>query len=142
MERKWDDNKVRMALQEMGCLFLSLVFLYTGIAKIYDWQGTKMAFHNQVFPVWMAEALVISLPPVEILAGLMLLVPKTRKMGLAASVVMMAVFTGYVGLVLTGIFGRIPCSCGGMISTLGWEEHLILNLVLLGIGVWGWRYEV
>jgi hypothetical protein len=51
----------------------------------------------------------------------------------------MGAFTGYVALVLTGIFGRIPCSCGGIVSALGWGEHLILNIALLTIAILGYR---
>jgi hypothetical protein len=51
----------------------------------------------------------------------------------------MALFSGYIVLVLTGVFGRVPCSCGGVIGSLGWWEHLVFNVVFLGIGIWGMK---
>ncbi|MEB2778721.1 hypothetical protein SYJ56_25660, partial [Algoriphagus sp. D3-2-R+10] len=53
------------------------------------------------------------------------------------SVVLMILFTGYVTLVWLGFTERVPCSCGGVLSSLGWGEHLVFNLVFLGIAVWG-----
>jgi hypothetical protein len=29
------------------------------------------------------------------------------------------------------VFGRIPCSCGGLISSLSWTQHLFFNLFFL-----------
>jgi putative oxidoreductase len=50
----------------------------------------------------------------------------------------MTVFTGYVILVLINFFGRVPCSCGGVIQVLGWKTHMVFNLfflLLTGLGI-------
>ncbi len=49
----------------------------------------------------------------------------------------MASFTVYIGLVLTGLFGRVPCSCGGVLSSLGWEAHFLFNVCILALAVIG-----
>ena len=67
--------------------------------------------------------------------------PSTRIWGFKLASGLFLLFTGYVALVLTGIFGRIPCSCGGIVSTLGWWEHLVLNIVLLVTAILGYRLE-
>lgn len=122
---------------ELISLLLALLFVYTGLSKLIDWYGTKNSLFNQVFPEWMAEAILFGLPPLEISVAVMLLVGKWRTWGLWLSVVLMGLFTAYIGLVLTGIFGRIPCSCGGVLDSLGWWEHLGFNVVVLGMAVWG-----
>lgn len=122
---------------ELICLILSALFAYTGLSKWLDWHGTKAALYNQVFPIWMADVILYGLPPLEVMVSMMLLVSRWRSWGLWLSVILMTLFTGYISLVLTGVFGRVPCSCGGVLNSLVWWEHLGFNLVVLVMGVWG-----
>ncbi|MCE7056817.1 hypothetical protein LZF95_19205 [Algoriphagus sp. AGSA1] len=109
------------------------------MSKVYDWSGTRMAMYNQVFPTGMAEVLLYVLPVVEMVVAVLLLAPGWRRVGLLLSVVLLSLFTGYVALVWLGFAERVPCSCGGVLSGLGWGEHLVFNLVFLGTAVWGLR---
>ncbi|MFC4875062.1 MauE/DoxX family redox-associated membrane protein [Negadavirga shengliensis] len=122
---------------EVFALSLVLLFTYTAFSKLWDWEGTRTSLHNQVFPSWMAEVLLYGLPLMELAAVVLLLSSRFRKWGFMLSVVLMCLFTAYVGLVMTGIFGRIPCSCGGVISSLGWREHFVVNVFFLTLAVWG-----
>lgn len=124
-------------LGEASSLLLCLLFAYTAISKVYDWQGTKGGLYNQVFPEWMATALLYGLPPIELITAIMLISNPFRKAGFLVSIMLLTAFSLYIGIVMTGIFGRIPCSCGGIINNLGWGEHLVFNLVFLGISVIG-----
>jgi hypothetical protein len=49
----------------------------------------------------------------------------------------MAAFTGYVGLILVNYFGRVPCSCGGVLKIMGWKTHFVFNLFFLLLTVTG-----
>ena len=122
---------------EGAALILAFVFAYSAIAKIYDWQATRLAMYNQVVPDWSKEVLLYGIPLVEMILSLMLLLPRWRAKGFLASLVLMLVFTGYVAWVWMGMADRVPCSCGGIISSLTWGQHLILNLGLTGLAVWG-----
>ncbi|WP_439487820.1 MauE/DoxX family redox-associated membrane protein [Algoriphagus sp.] len=130
-------NTLTPVLAEGASLLLAAVFAYTAVSKVYDWSGTRMAMYNQVFPIGMAEVLLYVLPVVEMVVAVLLLVPGWRRTGLLLSVVLLSLFTGYVALVWMGFTERVPCSCGGVLSSLGWGEHLVFNLVCLGIAVWG-----
>lgn len=123
---------------EEGCaLVLMGLWVYTAVSKIIDAQGSYGALHNQVFPTWMADVLWVGLPFIEIIAAIMVLIPYWRRYGFKLSAVLMAIFSGYILLVLTNVFGRVPCSCGGILNQLGWWEHLWFNLFFLGIAVGG-----
>ena len=128
-------------ITEVIYILLAIVFAYTSISKFYDWKGTLNAFGNQVFPYGISMVLARVIPTMEIILAWLLLAPRYRKLALALSVGLLTCFTLYVGIVMTGVFGRIPCSCGGMVSSLGWGEHLVLNLSLLGMSVVGWISE-
>ena len=125
-------------LAETAAWLLVFLFAYTAVSKVYDWQGTRMAMYNQIFPNWMAEALLYVLPLTEIGLAVLLLVPSRRKLGLLLSVVLLSLFTGYVAVVWLGFTARVPCSCGGVLSSLGWGAHLVFNLVCLGVSCTGY----
>ncbi len=130
-------DKRREYIVEISAFLLCLLFAYTAISKVYNWQGTKGGLYNQVFSNWIADILLYGLPPVELSTAILLLYQKTRIAGLWLSILLMTAFTLYVGLVMTGIFGRIPCSCGGVLNTLGWGEHLVFNLIFLLLALIG-----
>jgi uncharacterized membrane protein YphA (DoxX/SURF4 family) len=108
-------------------------------SKVYDFEGTRQAMHNQVFPNSVANFLLYFIIITELVLGMMLLFKPTQVVGIYGVFVMMMLFTLYVALVYFRIFDRVPCSCGGILPSIGWGEHLVLNLFLLGIawiGVW------
>ncbi|WP_376885572.1 MauE/DoxX family redox-associated membrane protein [Belliella marina] len=116
---------------------LAIVFIYTAVSKLYDWEGTRRSLYNQVFPIWSADILLYALPIVELLIAALLLINSTVRLGLKLSIILMTLFTGYIALIIAGVFDRVPCSCGGVVSSLSWWEHLVFNIVLMGIGVAG-----
>ena len=109
-----------MLVTEACSMLLAFVFAYTAIAKIYDWQETRLAMYNQVVPDWSKELLLYGIPGLELVLAVMLLVPKFRRIGFRISAMLMTVFTAYVAWVWLGLAGRVPCSCGGIISSLTW----------------------
>ncbi|GGC53042.1 MauE/DoxX family redox-associated membrane protein [Belliella aquatica] len=126
-------NKIKDFVTNTCTLILAFVFIYTAVSKVYDWEGTWDSLYNQVFPIWFADILFFALPVLEIgIAGL-LVSSKWEKMGLWLSGILMVLFTGYVGLIYIGFFDRVPCSCGGVISSFSWGQHLLFNLFLLGV---------
>ncbi|WP_215226779.1 MauE/DoxX family redox-associated membrane protein [Echinicola shivajiensis] len=130
-------KKLGEVLWEGIALVLMVLFAYTSFSKWYDWGGTQNAMYNQVFPQWMATLLLYGLPIMELVLAIMLLFPKTRTLSLWACLICLISFTVYIGLVLTDVFGRIPCSCGGVISSLGWETHFLFNLGFVVLAVVG-----
>jgi hypothetical protein len=47
----------------------------------------------------------------------------------------MSLFTVYTALVLFHFFSRVPCPCGGVIRRLKWWQHMVLNLVFVGLTI-------
>ncbi|MDR7128105.1 putative membrane protein YphA (DoxX/SURF4 family) [Algoriphagus sp. 4150] len=138
---KPNPSPLTTVLAEGAALLLAALFAYTAVSKVYDWSGTRMAMYNQVFPIWIADIILYVLPLVELGVAVLLLVPGWRKIGLLLSVILLSLFTGYITLVWLGLTERVPCSCGGVLSSLGWGEHLVFNLVFLGMAVWGLRHR-
>ncbi|WP_439487216.1 MauE/DoxX family redox-associated membrane protein [Algoriphagus sp.] len=142
-EAIFESNKtpLQQVLAEGAAWLLASLFIYTAVSKVYDWQGTKLAMYNQLFPEWMADILLFTLPVLELGLASMLLVSDWRKTGLLLSVLLLILFTGYVGYIGLGLSARVPCSCGGVLNSLDWGEHLLFNLAFLAIAGYGLWFE-
>lgn len=116
---------------------LILVFGYTGLDKLVRWKASWSSFHNQPFPTDLAEILSYAVPGVELLIALLLLFSVTRWWGYLGSALLLTVFVTYIGLIWVGAFPQVPCSCAGILDSLGWAEHFWMNLGLIGISVFG-----
>ena len=114
-----------------------MMFLYASFSKYFDFAEFKRAMHKQPFPNWFSSILVILLPPLEIAIAYLLFKDKTRKKGLWATITIMAVFTIYIAAILLRFFPKVPCSCGGIIRLLSWQQHLLFNLFFIIIAVIG-----
>ena len=120
---------------------LITIFGFTGVEKLTRFESSRKAFHNQTFPSELAEVLSFAVPISELLIALLLLFSVTRWWGYLGSILLLMVFITYVGLIWVGAFPRVPCNCAGIIESLGWAEHFILNLGLIGVAIWGMRVE-
>jgi uncharacterized membrane protein YphA (DoxX/SURF4 family) len=120
---------------------LILVWAYTGLDKLVRFEGSRKAFHNQTFPSELAEVLTYITPVAELLLALLLLFSVSRWWGYLGSILLLSVFTTYVGLIWVGAFPRVPCNCAGLIDSMGWAAHFWMNLGLIGISVLGLKLE-
>jgi antibiotic biosynthesis monooxygenase (ABM) superfamily enzyme len=116
-------------------LYLSLplimLFTFTAVSKLQDMEGFHKAMLNQPLPEWLAVLLVWAVPLGELLAAALLLYPTLQAWGFLLASLLMGAFTGYALLIILGQFSFIPCSCGGMLESLSWEHHLLMNCLFL-----------
>jgi putative oxidoreductase len=118
---------------------LVLLFVYAAAAKLADTEAFRGQLYNQAFPHELAGFLFYALPAIELVTVALLLYPATEQYGLLLSLVLLLAFTGYIALVLGHAFPRVPCSCGGILSHMGWKTHLAFNglcLALNGYALW------
>jgi len=114
-----------------------MMLLYASFSKYFDFAAFKRGMYNQPFPAWLSSVLIIFLPPIEIVLAILLTLEKTKKKALVGTIVMMTAFTLYIVAILLNFFPHVPCSCGGIIRALSWEQHLIFNLFFIAIGLIG-----
>ncbi|WP_084421224.1 MauE/DoxX family redox-associated membrane protein [Algoriphagus vanfongensis] len=120
---------------------LTFVWGYTGLEKLIQFRDSRRAFLNQPMPNELEEILAFAIPGVELLLALLLLFSASRWWGYLGSILLLAIFITYVGLIWVGAFPRVPCSCAGVLESLSWAEHFYFNLLLIGIAVLGLRLE-
>jgi len=116
---------------------LVLLWTYTAFSKLADLEEFQSQLNNQVFGITTTKILLWSIPTTELLAAALLLFERTKKAGLISSALLMTAFTGYIALVLTGYYQKVPCSCGGVLKQLGWQSHLWFNLFFLALSITG-----
>jgi putative oxidoreductase len=125
----------RKVLIEIISSLLILLFVYAGVSKWLDFKGFTGEMNNQPFPNWMTPGLVWTIPLLEVIIALSLIFERTRTKGLYASLLLMTAFTVYTITVLMHFFSYVPCSCGGVIKKLTWEQHLFFNLFFVAISL-------
>ncbi|NML21080.1 hypothetical protein HHL16_09360 [Pseudoflavitalea sp. G-6-1-2] len=124
-------------ITEAICALLIILFLYTGVNKMWDYNEFKTQMGRSPFIGELNGFIAAALPAGEMLLSLLLVIKKTRYIGLYLSFLLMGMFTGYIWLMLT-YAPDLPCSCGGILAAMDWKDHLYFNAgftVLAAIGM-------
>lgn len=127
------------------CFLLIFLFVYTSVSKLWDFKTFAADMHNQPLTLLLKKTLIWAVSFIELLAAGLLMFDKTRFTGLFVSLLLMVGFTLYTAFVLLNFFNYVPCSCGGIIRSLSWGQHLVLNLsftVLCILGIWKYRIKM
>jgi putative oxidoreductase len=119
---------------------LILLFTYTAVSKLLEFDTFKGQMLNQPLPKFLSSQLVWAVPLAELVTAGLLVIKPFRLIGLCCALLLMTGFTLYVALVLFHVFERVPCSCGGIMESLSWEGHLIVNalfwlMALIGVAL-------
>lgn len=116
--------------------FFILLFGYAAFSKLLEFETFQVQLAQS--PLLSAYAGIVSYAviTIEVIAIALLSFNFTRLLGLYLSLALMSGFTIYIFLILN-YSDFIPCSCGGILEKLGWTEHLIFNIVCIGLAVWG-----
>lgn len=123
-----------LLIEVIASLYLCL-YLYTAISKLANFDLSVAQLNKQPFPDAYTPILVWLIPGFELLGGGLLLFSRTKLSGLYLCVGLMSIFTIYVSLVMLNYYGHIPCSCGGLISSLSWKQHLYFNITYMVSGI-------
>lgn len=127
----------KIVTEIIGFLFV-LLWLYAAISKLLEFNTFKAQLGKSPLLTSVAGLVALTLPLTEIGIATLLLIERTQRIGFYASLLLMALFTAYL-LVILNFSYHIPCSCGGILGSLGWKEHILFNLffiVLAIIAIW------
>lgn len=124
----------RATLVEIISSLLMLLFLYASVSKLLDYETFKLQLSKSPFITQFAGVTAWALPVGEIVVALTLIFKRTQLIGLYASLFLMTLFTAYIYVILNYAY-YVPCSCGGILSKMGWGAHFWFNtgFVMLSI---------
>jgi hypothetical protein len=117
----------RNTVVEIISSLLVLLFVYAAVSKLLDYQTFKVQLSKSPFITQFAGVTAWALPLGELLVAAALTFRLTRLLGLYASLFLMTMFTAYIWAMLNYSYD-VPCSCGGVLSKMGWKEHFWFNV--------------
>ena len=121
----------------ISALFI-LLFLYTALTKLSDFHRFRAMLYGSPWVGKLAPTIAWGLPLTEICISILLFFPKSRRLGLWCSLILMSIFTVYIAYML--YFSSVrPCNCGGVLQLMTWNQHLIFNIfftLLAILGLW------
>jgi hypothetical protein len=121
---------IKKPLLDIICALLIFLFIYTGISKLLDYHTFRRQLGQSPFITFYAPLLSWALPVGEIVIAALLCFHRTRLQGLYLSFFLLCLFTFYLGAMLQFSY-YIPCSCGGVLQSLSWTAHIVLNVIFI-----------
>jgi putative oxidoreductase len=133
--RKW-----QKIISEAFSAILIFLFVYTALSKLINFHSFVIVLSKYPLIHSYSYLIAIVLPLVELLISALLSVQKHREKGFVISTFLMFFFTLYIAYMLA-FTPELPCSCGGVLQSLGWKEHLIFNCFFMLLSIIGWLTE-
>jgi hypothetical protein len=127
----------RNIIVEIICSLLIILFIYSSLSKLSAYDRFSVQLSKSPFITSYYKLVAWSIPAVEIVIAFLLAIKRTKLIGLYASFFLMSLFTAYL-LIMLNFSYYIPCSCGGVLEYLSWEQHIVFNsffIVIAGAGV-------
>lgn len=118
------------------CLLFVLLFVYAATSKLFDFENFKIQLGQSPLLGAVANWISITVPVLEIIIAASLLLKRIRLLGLYACYLLMIMFTAYIYIILN-YSAFVPCSCGGILEKMTWEEHLIFNMCFIILAIIG-----
>lgn len=117
-------------------LFFIILFTYAAVSKLINLNVFHLQLEQSPFIALFAGWLVWVVPVIQIVIALMFFSTRFRSSALFLSFFLMIFFSFYIFAVLN-FAQSIPCSCGGIISSWTWSQHLIFNICVISIAIIG-----
>lgn len=125
-------NMKRQNLILAICWLLVLLFVYAASSKLiaHDKFTVQLGQSPLLHPYagWLSWLMPIA----EIGIALALFNKRYRLIGLYLSFTLMTMFTAYI-IAITQFSDYIPCSCGGILQKMTWNQHLVFNIFFTAI---------
>jgi hypothetical protein len=108
-------------------LFIFL-FIYAAASKLIDYQKFEVQLGQSPILTHFAHWVSWIIPAIEIITSVLLAFEAYRILGLYISFSLMTLFTAYI-IAITRFSEYVPCSCGGVLQHMNWNQHLVFNLL-------------
>ena len=123
------------SIQIMASVLIS-VLLYVSLSKLLNYDLFVHQLHTHPYLKAYAGIIAWAVPASECMLAVCLILPATRIYGFYGALGLFTLFTAYLALMLL-TEDDLPCSCGGVISSLSWQQHLVFNGLLIAISLAG-----
>lgn len=126
----------RVSVYGYACLYM-----YTGVDKLINIERFTKGLNKVPYLQNYASAIGLGIPILEIFLALMLIIPgRIQQISLWCSTMLMIAFTSFIFWMMKYHPNQM-CHCGKAIEKMGWDAHLVFNLIWLTLGVYAIRYN-
>lgn len=122
-------------------IILLLLWIPVSLDKLLHFPVFKAGILRQPFSDTLGQVLIYTLPLFEVITAACLVSSRFRLVGFGLSSLLMAAFTGYIGIALLGAWENLPCGCGSVISGMSWPQHFWFNLFFLALSIVGYSLQ-
>lgn len=130
------ERVVKTTVFEVIVILLIVLFLGTAADKWMDHEAFREGLRKSPFLTAYAGILSHAVPLAEVATVTLLLFKRTVLWGLYAAVFLMSAFTSYIYALLHYSY-YVPCKCHAALESLTWEQHLLFNVIFLGLSTTG-----
>ena len=113
-----------------------ILFIYASVNKLIDYDNFSTELGKSPMLTAFAGWVAWVVPVVELIVVVLLTVPRLCLAGLYAAFSLMTMFTAYIVAILR-FSDYIPCSCGGVLQNMSWNQHLVFNIVFVLLALAG-----
>ena len=128
--------KLKSLTVDVISLGFILLWMYAASSKLIDFEKFSIQLSKSPMLTQYSHFTAWLVPLVEILIAACLFIERFRLIGLYASYSLMVAFSAYI-YAITHYSEVVPCSCGGILEDMTWQQHFIFNIILVLIGVIG-----
>lgn len=121
---------------EIIVTLLTCLFAYASFSKLFNHSlfVAELLLHPLIKS--FAGLLAWAIPTTELTLVALLAISSTRLTGLYIAAGLLAIFTIYLFTMLL-TEKTIPCSCGGIIGSLIWSQHILFNCIFIFLAITG-----
>ena len=124
---------IKKVYVEITAALFALLYLYAAASKLLDFESFNRQLGLSPLLSAFAVYLAWAIPLLEIGIAVLLFVPNLRSAALFMAYGLMALFTAYIYIILN-YSSFVPCSCGGVLEQMSWDQHLLFNVAFLVLG--------
>jgi uncharacterized membrane protein YphA (DoxX/SURF4 family) len=129
-------RKLVPIIRTLICYLFITLFIYAAVTKLMDFETFQIQLGQSPLLASFAIPISYGIIVIELVTALLLMFDRFRKLALQFSLLLMVMFTTYI-IIILNFTPFTPCSCGGVLEKLGWTEHLIFNIVFVGLALIG-----
>ncbi len=128
--------KTQSLIVEIISILYILLFVYAAVSKLLDFDNFQVQLGQSPLLSAFAGWVAFGIPFLELLIAFLLVLPKWRLIGLYAAFSLMVLFSTYIVIILN-FSSFVPCSCGGILESMNWSQHLVFNIAFVVLALFG-----
>ncbi|MBP2283060.1 putative membrane protein YphA (DoxX/SURF4 family) [Flavobacterium sp. CG_23.5] len=121
-------NNIRKNYIDIISYLFIILFSYASFSKLLDYESFTIQIGQSPLISAFAGWVSWSIPSLELLIAALLMFKNTKLPALVASFTLMVMFSAYIFIILH-YSEFVPCSCGGILEKMTWNQHLTFNLI-------------